>query len=304
VTRSREGSALIVVTLSIVEAARRDTMGIGSCRVGALASVVLACALTFGSQAWAEDPAPSAPAVREAPPEIEPEVVEELRRAAELLANAKKLSVKAEVGYDVVQRDGQKIEFGSTRRILVRRPDHVVAEAEGRDGSQKRLFFDGQTLTFFDVGEEAYAVAPKPGDLDAAIDYLVNELGTPFPLSDLLRSDFAERVTNGLISARFAAEETLAGVPCDHLALRKQGADIQVWVENGERALIRRVVITYRDAPGEPQFWANLSDWNFAPDVSESRFAFSAPKGAEKIPFAPRAPLPPSSPQPTTGEQP
>ncbi len=279
-------------------------MNSGSCRAFALGGVVLVGVLVFGMQAWAEKPAPSAPAASEAPPEVEPEVVEELRRAAELLAKAEKFSVRAEVGYDVVQRDGQKIEFGSTRRILVRRPDHLFAEADGRDGSQKRLFFDGQTLTFFDVGEAAYAVAPKTGDLDAAMDYLVDELETPFPLSDLLRSDLAERVTQGLISARFAGEETLEGIPCDHLVLRRQAADVQLWLENGERPLIRRVVITYKDAPGQPQFWANLSDWDFTPDVSEPRFAFSAPEGAEKIPFARRATPPSPLPNQRTGEQP
>ena len=279
-------------------------MGIRVCRTGALAGAVFAGALAFGMQAWAEDAVPSAGAAKAAPPEVEPEVVEELRRAAGLLANATKISLRAESGYDVVQRSGQKIEFGSTRRILVRRPDHFFVEAEQRDGTRKRLFFDGRTLSFFDVGEEAYAVAPKTGDIDAAIDYLVDELATPLPLSDLLRSDLAERVTSGLISARFAGEEKIAGVPSDHVSLRKPSADIQLWIERGERPLIRRLVITYRDAPGQPQFWANLSDWNFAPDVSDARFAFRPPKGAEKIPFTPRATLPAAPAKPTTGEQP
>lgn len=279
-------------------------MGIGGCRTAALAGAVLAGALAFGMQAWAEDAVPSAGATNAAPPEVEPAVVEELRRAAVLLTNATKISLRAETGYDVVQRSGQKIEFGSTRRILVRRPDHFFVDAEQRDGSSKRLFFDGQTLSFFDVGEEAYAVAPRTGDIDTAIDYLVDELATPVPLSDLLRSDLAERVTSGLLSARFAGEETLAGALCDHLWLRKPSVDVQLWVERGERPLIRRVVITYRDAPGQPQFWANLSEWSFAPDVSDARFAFRPPKGAEKIPFAPRATLPSPPAKPTTGEQP
>lgn len=279
-------------------------MGIAGFRTAVLAGAVLAGALAFGPQAWAEEAVPSAGDAKAAPPEIEPEVVEELRRAAALLASATKLSVRAETGYDVVQRSGQKIEFGSTRRVLLRRPDHLFVEAEQRDGTQKRLFFDGRTLSFFDVGAEAYAVAPKTGDIDAAIDYLVDELGTPVPLSDLWRSDLAERVTSGLSSARFAGEETIAGVLCDHLSLRKPSVDVQLWIEQGERPLIRRIVITYREAPAQPQFWANLSDWNFAPDVSDARFAFEPPKEAEKIPFAPRVPPPSAPPKQTTGEQP
>jgi hypothetical protein len=279
-------------------------MGVAGCRTAAVVGAVFAGVLAFGMQAWAEDAAPSAAATKAAPPEVEPEVVEELRRAAMLLANATKLSLRAETSYDVLQTSGQKIEFGSTRHILVRRPDRFLVEAEQRDGTRKRLFFDGRTLSFFDVGEQAYAVAPKTGDIDAAINYLVDDLATPVPLSDLFRSDFAERITSGLISARFAGEETISGIACDHLSLRKASVDVQLWIERGERPLIRRIVITYREAPGQPQFWANLSDWNFAPDVSDARFAFRPPKGAEKIPFTPRATLPSPPAKPTTGEQP
>jgi hypothetical protein len=296
-------------------------MGIVRCGTAALAAAVFAGALAFGMHASAEDAVPLADAVKAvpladaakavppadaakaAPPEIEPAVVEELRRAAVLLTGAPKISLRAETGYDAVQRNGQKIEFGSTRRILLRRPDHFLVEAEQRDGSHKRMSFDGRTLSFFDVGQQAYAEAPKTGDIDAAIDYLVGELATPVPLSDLFRSDLAERVTNGLVAARFAGEETLFGVPCEHLSLRKPSVDIQLWIERGERPLIRRIVITYRDAPGEPQFWANLSDWSFTPDVSDARFAFRPPKGAEKIPFAPRATIPAPTAKATTGEQ-
>jgi hypothetical protein len=275
-----------------------------ACRTAVLAVVVSAGALTVGMQARADVAAPSADVAKAAPPEVEPEVVEQVRRAAAVLAGATKISLRAESGFDVVQRSGEKIEFGATRRILVRRPDHFFVDAEQRDGSQKRLFFDGHTLSFFDVGAEAYATAPKTGDIDAAIDYLVDELATPVPLSDLLRSDLPERVTSGLLAARLAGEETLAGVPCDHLWLKKPSVDVQLWIERGERPLFRRMVITYRDAPGQPQFWANLSEWSFAPDVSDARFAFRPPKGAEKIPFAPRSTVPSAPAKPTTGEQP
>jgi len=218
-------------------------MGIEVCRTAVLAGAVFAGVLAFGMQAWADEAVPSAAAANAALPEVEPEVVEELRRAAVLLANATRISLRAEIGYDVAQRSGQKIEFGSTRRILVRRPDHFFVDAEQRDGIRKRLFFDGHTLSIFDAGAEAYAVAPRTGDIGAAIDYLVDELATPVPLSDLLRSDLAARVTSGLISARFAGEETLTGIPCNHLSLRKPSVDVQLWVERGERLLIRCIVI-------------------------------------------------------------
>jgi hypothetical protein len=75
-------------------------------------------------------------------------------------------------------------------------------------------------------------------------------------------------------------------VPCDHLAARTpQGVDFQVWIAQGDQPVPRRIVITYRGETGQPQFWADLSDWNLAPDVSDSLFAFTPPNGAERIQF-------------------
>jgi hypothetical protein len=44
-------------------------------------------------------------------------------------------------------------------------------------------------------------------------------------------------------------------------------------------------VITYKDENGQPQFWADLSNWNLAPDLSDALFAFTPPNGAERIQF-------------------
>jgi hypothetical protein len=54
------------------------------------------------------------------------------------------------------------------------------------------------------------------------------------------------------------------------------------------------MVITYTAAEGQPQFWAQFSDWNLSPDVPDALFAFTPPEGAAKIAFAARKPVPPA----------
>jgi hypothetical protein len=61
--------------------------------------------------------------------------------------------------------------------------------------------------------------------------------------------------------------------------------DFQVWVAQGNEPLPRRIVITYKDENGQRQFWADLSNWNLAPDLSDALFAFTPPNGAERIQF-------------------
>jgi len=49
--------------------------------------------------------------------------------------------------------------------------------------------------------------------------------------------------------------------------------------------LPRRVVITYKEEPGQPQFWGDLSSWNLAPELSDTLFTFTPPEGADRIQF-------------------
>jgi hypothetical protein len=75
-------------------------------------------------------------------------------------------------------------------------------------------------------------------------------------------------------------------VPCDHLAVRtSKGVDFQVWVAQGSEPLPRRIVITYKEETGQPQFWADLSDWNLSPEISDTLFTFTPPAGADRIQF-------------------
>jgi hypothetical protein len=60
-----------------------------------------------------------------------------------------------------------------------------------------------------------------------------------------------------------------------------------VWIEAGGRPLLRKVVLTHKQLPGSPQWTAYLSDWNFAPQLSDSLFVFTPPQGAQKIKFIP-----------------
>jgi hypothetical protein len=71
----------------------------------------------------------------------------------------------------------------------------------------------------------------------------------------------------------------IAGKPADHLAVRTADTDFQIWLAQGEQPLPLRVVITYKKEVGQPQFRANLSDWNLAPKIDEAALAFSPPQG-------------------------
>jgi hypothetical protein len=208
---------------------------------------------------------------------------------ARFLAKAQRLSVTIDCAYDVLQDSGEKIEFGERRLVVLRRPDRARVDVTRRDGARRGVVFDGTQLAVFDLDEKVYSTVSKPGTVDAAFDYFVNELNMRLLLHELLKSDLPAALKDVVGTARLVASERVGDVATDHIALRGATADMQLWIPREGDPLPKRIVITYRLAGGQPQFEADLGAWNLAPDVPDSLFAFTPAAGAERIPVvAPR----------------
>jgi hypothetical protein len=223
-----------------------------------------------------------------------------VKRMAEFLSQAQRFSLTVDIGFDAVQDNGQKIEFGETRKILLSRPDHLRIDTTKRNGAEDEVIFDGKDITVFNPKENVYATEAKPGTVDQAIAYFVHDLGMRLPLAELVNSNLAKMLPERVREAAYVEKSSIGGVPCDHIALRGEQADMQLWIAEGDKPLPQRVVITYKREDGRPQFWANLKKWNLSPKVRDSLFAFTPPKGAVKIAFSPRQMMQPGE-QKTNG---
>jgi len=214
-----------------------------------------------------------------------------LEGMARYLAGLSSFAMTQQTTFDVVQSDGRKLEFGESRRVAVRRPDRARIDGERRDGARRGFRFDGQQIAVFDLDENVYAAVPKPGSLDAAIDYFLEDLDMRLPLAELLSSDLPRVMADHMSDVLYVTASTVKGVPCHQLSARGDGVDLQIWIERGDTPLPRRLVITYKAEPGQPQFRADLTDWLLAPELKDDVFDFEAAEGAERIPVsAPPAP--------------
>jgi hypothetical protein len=215
-----------------------------------------------------------------------PEAAPLLKKMSEYLAQAERFSVLVREGYDVVQESGQKIEFGEIRKLTVSRPDQLRIEVESSNGEKRLVVFDGKDITVYLSNENIYATTSRPGTLDEAIKYVVGDLKVRVPLAMMLLSTLPSELDDRVASTDYVEKTTITDVPCDHLAVRTTGGvDFQVWIAQGDKPLPRRIVITYKDEAGQPQFRADFSDWNLAPDLSNALFTFTPPNGAERIQF-------------------
>ena len=134
-----------------------------------------------------------------------------LKRTAAVLSQAQRFSVTLDIGFDAVQDSGQKIEFGETRQIVLRRPDHLRIDATKRDGAKSTVLFDGKDITVVHPQENVYATVARPGSVDEAIAYFVHDLGMRLPLAELLNSHLAQRLPEQVRVADYVEASSIAG---------------------------------------------------------------------------------------------
>lgn len=218
--------------------------------------------------------------------EKKPDARQIMMRMADYLSKAPNWSVTVHSAYDAVQPDGAKVEWNDVRKVTLVRPDRLRVETERSDGAHTLVVFDGKQITTFDETAKVYAQAPHPGTVDDAVVYFVRDLGMRLPLAVLLLSRFPEELQQRVQSVNYVEKTMTLGVPADHIVGRTATVDFQLWIAEGDRPLPVRAVLTYRNAPGQPQFRADFADWNFDIEPLESLFTFTPPEGAKKIPFA------------------
>lgn len=218
--------------------------------------------------------------------------MEQVMRMANFLAQLKEFSVTLQTGYDVVQESGQKIEFGETRKLTLVRPDRLRLDVEKSDGESSTTVFDGKAVTVFNPKSNLYALSEVQGDIDAAVRHFVRDLKMRLPLAMLFVTALPQQLEERILEAAIVETAPTQGIPYAHVAVRGEAVDFQVWVPTTGDPLPRRLIITYKSEAGQPQYWANFSDWNLAPNPPASLFSLEIPKDAGRIQFLAQVPRP------------
>jgi hypothetical protein len=217
--------------------------------------------------------------------------VEKLQRMSAVLAAARTLSFEAESLYDQIEISGVKIKRAVSQEVGLRRPDSLYFRSVRDDGKVREGRYDGKALTIVPEGGGAYARIDMPGNLDTMLDHIQAEYQVNVPVADLLYADLYSRVKDYLLSGVYLGERTIDGELLDHLSFETTGADWQLWLEQGDRPLPRRLVVTFVNAPGEPEYLTVVRRWQLDPDLDEGLFRFDPPAGWRQIEI-PKLPSP------------
>lgn len=208
-----------------------------------------------------------------------------LKNMSEYLKTATQFSFHADITYESVYTENEKIQYGAVADISLLRPEYARSVYSG-DERTSQIFYNGKTISYFDKKRNVYAVVKSPGEIDTALDNMLNNYGITMPFADLLYSNPHAVLTEEVITGSLVGLHTCGGQRlCHHLSFTQESIDWQIWIEEGSQPLPLKLVITHKLEPGSPQFVVRLSKWNFKPGLSKNDFNFNPPHGASKIQF-------------------
>jgi hypothetical protein len=178
---------------------------------------------------------------------------------------------------------GELLHIGHTFKVTVRRPDRLLVDGTGDDGPRK-LIYDGKTAVMILENGKKYASLPVPDTIDGMMRVVIGHFGVDFPLADFLTNAPDKAFLTGVTAGREVGSAIIDGVQCRHLVFSQPpGIELELWPDADDQSLPRRLIVTYRSLPGEPNFIAEFSDWNFNAHPADAEFQFEPPEGAEQL---------------------
>jgi hypothetical protein len=207
-----------------------------------------------------------------------------LKAMVDYVAGQKSISATLDTDIEVITPEVQKIQFASSGKLMLSRPDKLRASRTG-GYADVELVFDGQTVSVLGKDANSYAQTDASGTVDQLIDRLRNEYSLDLPGADLLLSNAYEVLMEDVLDAKHIGQGVINGVECEHLAFRNQDTDWQLWVAVGDRPIPCKYVITTKAVAGAPQYTLVIKDWKTDEPAADA-FAFKPPAEAKKVDFS------------------
>jgi hypothetical protein len=258
---------------------------------------VVALLLAEGVGAAAQQPAGatggSGGQATRAAPAVDPAAVAALERMGAFLRQQRRFEIKGQTLTDDVLESGQKVQLSASVDLKVRRPDRLRAEMQS-DRKSRQLYYDGKTFTVYGPRSRYYARVAAPATIRELIEVAARRYGIELPLADLFYWGTERSGVSDLRAAVALGPSTIDGAKTEHYAFRQAGADWQIWIQQGDQPLPRKLIVTNTREPSQPQHQV-LLDWSLNPTFDDRLFAFTPPPGALPIaldevqPMVPRA---------------
>lgn len=213
---------------------------------------------------------------------INPDADQILRSMSTYLAETEAFTVNADIDFEIVTQNGQKLQLSSFATLMLQRPNQFYIRRQGVSADAE-FILDGETLTIHSKRKNVYAQLDSSGTIDDAIRLFESETGVPAPGADLLFADVYNILSSGVESSAYLGTTYINGIECHHLAFREEEVDWQIWIQVSDTPLPMKYVITSKWVTGAPQYEIRFRDWDTNPQIDEQVFIFSPPEGATRL---------------------
>ena len=230
---------------------------------------------------------PAAQTVTSPPPApiIQQYALDRLKKMSETLASAKSFTYRSNNFMEVQSAaTGQFLTLFVSTDVALQRPNKFRANVFG-DVPSFELYFDGANFSAFDPQKNVHSVSEPLSTIDDMLSYVATKSHINFPAADFLYSDPYSVMAKNVTHAIVIGPSMVNGVSCEHFAYMEPDINLEIWIENGKKALPLRVAMTYKQVPNFPRFMIEYKDWKLNPKLKEDIFVFKAPVNAKQLMF-------------------
>ena len=249
-----------------------------------LASLLVTCTIPFisASKISAQTPA-SSPKLPSTGLKTTDQI---LNQVCNFLQAQKSFTVEMDLTYDNVLDSEAKVQYGAYQKIWVRKPNQLRSDYIG-DERNTSFYYDGDYLTLQNTDLDLYATKPAASTIDEVFKNVEANYGFTIPMSNLFVNDPCAAVTSDIQKSMFIGSNMVNRVPGYQILFIGEDRDWQIWVSQDQQPLPMKVVITYKNLAGAPQYTAVLSKWNFDPKIPADTFTFDPSEKDIEIEFLP-----------------
>jgi hypothetical protein len=250
-------------------------------------SAVLSLVLAWpGSTVTAEEAAWSPTALPAEAGDL-PEGRDVVRRAIEFMQSHDRLGFEAVATYEVVQENGQKLQFDMLQRVALDHPSRLHWVTLNDNASTETAWCQDGTFTMIRQPANVWGRVTVPPKLTDAVSRIAEEYDVPVPFVDLLSGDVTELWLGEEVEwVDYIGEAWAEGQWTDYVALRNPGIDVQIWFRKGDRPFPVKMAIVHTGKEGLPKFSARFRKWTTSiPDGAIPKFV--PPEGSRQLEIVP-----------------
>src|SRR6266852_5343750 len=205
-----------------------------------------------------------------------------LKAMSDYVGSQKTISLTFDSDVEVVTPEVEKIQFASSGKMLLSRPDKLRVTRTG-GYADVEIVFDGKTISALGKNINSFTQMDAAGSIDQLVGKLRDMNILSAPGADFLGTHVFEDLMSGVIDAKHIGLGVIDGVECEHLAFRNRDIDWQIWIDVGARPIPRKYVITIKGIGAAPQYTLRIKDWKTDTPAAADAFAFTPPPGANKV---------------------